>query len=507
MSAVKHRFAALAGQSERDLLIGTVLLGTAISAATVFILIQYYGVDALSSLFYVPQDCMANWGENVGRHCFSDYALPAGFGMRANPWDPYPVYLPPDFKPAMNNYPAAGMLPHLIFGLLGQLLSAPRVGLFGYLFALTVACLTPAVWSARGARGMEQVVVFLVCGAAAVPVWMAVDRGNSVGFVVPIALALLVALCRRRWGLVAIMAVLAALVKPQFALLVVALFAARQWRLGCAAAVGTIMSNLAAYVLWPRDFPHTIIQSIHNTFGYGSPTATVNGGNVSFGKGLLTIPDTIKGFELGGPVPDSFLAGPRSTIGYAVLAVVVVSVLVLGERIPPVMTGIVLLATASLFPPLSCRYYLVFVLPVAALVLRDPCGPPATGIFDRYATVGGRRRTVGVWVSLASAVSIAQIALPSPSVRVPITSLLGDIETFVNLVVTTVLLTPLLWLGACAAIIVSYARRPASPRLDSQELAVEVSFDGGVGTSSAAEPRVGSSTRMAGESGRAIRSG
>ena len=36
-------------------------------------------------------------------------------------------------------------------------------------------------------------------------------------------LVFLVALCRRRWGLVAIMAVLAALVKPQFAVLAVAL--------------------------------------------------------------------------------------------------------------------------------------------------------------------------------------------------------------------------------------------------------------------------------------------
>ena len=27
-----------------------------------------------------------------------------------------------------------------------------------------------------------------------------------------------------------------------------------------------MISNLAAYLLWPRDFPETITQSIHNLF-------------------------------------------------------------------------------------------------------------------------------------------------------------------------------------------------------------------------------------------------
>ena len=107
---------------------------------------------------------------------------------------------------------------------------------------------------------------------------------------------------------------------------------------------------------------------------------------MSFAKGLLLIPDGIAAANAGGTVPEGFLAGPRSLIGYVVLVLVVVCVLALGRRIPPVMVGIALLATASLFPALSYRYYLVFVLPVAALVVRDPDGPPGSGIFDRLAT-------------------------------------------------------------------------------------------------------------------------
>jgi hypothetical protein len=106
-----------------------------------------------------------------------------------------------------------------------------------------------------------------------------------------------------------------------------------------------------------------------------------------------------------------------------------------------------LLAAASLFPALSTRYYLVFALPIAALVARDPDGPPGSGIFDR---LGDRRRAVGVCVTAASVVSIAQIALPA----------IREVEDTMVLW-TTSALAPGLWLLACTVIVVSYARRPA----------------------------------------------
>jgi hypothetical protein len=220
------------------------------------------------------------------------------------------------------------------------------------------------------------------------------------------------------------------------------LFAARQWRLGGIAVLGGLISNVAAYAQWPLDFPATIVQSVHNALGYGSFHAMTGTLNASFAKGLLLIPDAIAG-RGGSRVPDGFLAGPRSLIGYGVLLVVVVSVLVLGRRILPVMAGIALLATASLFLAVSNTYYLVFALPVAALVVRDPDGPPGSGVFDRLAIRGDRRRAVGICVTLAAALSVVQISMPY--------------EWFP----TTVVLAPTAWLIACAAIIVSYARRHA----------------------------------------------
>ena len=379
-----ERPSAVSRQSERTLLLGTVVLASAVSAATGFVLAQCCSVDVPSSLFSFPKDCYLDWsryGVQIGGHCFTT-RLMVDLGMRPNPWEPYPLYSGwENYRPLLNNYPPAAMVPFLFFGVLGEWLGAPRLGLLGYLLVLTIAVLAPAVWAARGARGLERVVVFVACGAAAIPAWAVIDRGNSVGFVAPIALVFLVALCRQRWGLVAIMVVLAALVKPQFAVLTVALFAARQWRLGGIAVGGVVISNLAAYLLWPRDFPHTIVQSIHNILASGDSIKPFSSSNVSFANGFLWIPDGIAAVNagVGGRVPEAFLAGPRWLIGYVVLVVVVVCVVALGRRIPPVMVGIVLLATAALFPAITNRYYLVFVLPVAALVARDPDGPAGCG--------------------------------------------------------------------------------------------------------------------------------
>jgi hypothetical protein len=445
---------AVLRQSERTVLLGSILLLSAVSVAMTFVLVQYFSADALSSLVDDPDDCAVTWYVRLGRHCFSDYGWAVGLGNLSNPWEANPPVFDPNGLQTINDYPAAGIALLRLFALLAGLLHAPSLGLLAYLLVLALAVLSPAVWAVRGARGLERVVVFVACGAAAVPAWTVIDRGNSVGFLAPIALGFLVALCRRRWGLVAIMVVLAALVKPQFAVLAVALFAARQWRLGAAAVIGVVITNFAAYLLWPQDFPETIVQSIHNVLAHGSSsvlTGVVNGvENVSF-TWVLAIPNQFGALRPASTVVAGFLA--RSLIGYAVLIAIVVCVLALGRRMPPVMTGIVLLPTVSLFPTLTYHYYLVFALPIAALVARAPDAPPGVGIFDR---LGERRRAVGICVSLAAALSISYIYMP-----------LGN-PYHATILLTTRALAPSVWLIACAVTIVSYARRPA-PQLPEQE--------------------------------------
>lgn len=461
---VRERLWTLIGGSERTFLLGAILLGSVFSIVTGYLLMQSFAIDVLSSLLSVPQDCWLDWGMRIGRHCFSDYPPVVEAAMQPNPWaapaEGLPIF---GDQPLGAGYPAAGMLPHLLFGLPAKMLGIPPVGLVAYLISLTLAVLTPALWAARGTSGLERLVVFVALGAAAVPAWAVIDRGNSVGFVVPIALVFLLALTKRRWGLVAIMVVVAALVKPQFAALAVVLLVVRQWRWAGYALVGVAITNLAAYLLWPRDFPGTIMESLQTMSFYGNWfPGLIDMRNVSFGRALLLIPDSVKAVQSGGSIPEGFLAGPRSLIGYAILAAVVISLLTLGRRIPPVMAGIVLLAAAALSPSLTMYYYLVFALPVAALIVRDPDGPPGTGIFDALKRDGRDRRAVGITICLAGALSIAQIALVGVG-QVPIYGQLGAGGVIGTTVVasTTAGLATTMWLVVIVVVIASYARKPA----------------------------------------------
>jgi hypothetical protein len=148
------------------------------------------------------------------------------------------------------------------------------------------------------------------------------------------------------------------------------------------------------------------------------------------------------------------------------------------------MVGIVLLATASLFPALSYSYYLVFVLPVAAIVARDPGGLPGSGIFDRLGAPDDRRRAVGICVSLAAAASIAQVALPPPTV---ITAFWGSRVAATPIIDTTAGLVAIAWLIVIAAIILSYARSPASrwsaPSGNGPDLPTAPNIDAGISES------------------------
>src|SRR5262245_45875255 len=86
VTAIGQQLSRVTGQSARTLLLGATMLGLALSWAVGFVLAAYYSVDVISSLFNPPQDCWLDWGMRIGRHCFSDYPVTLGEGMRPNPW-------------------------------------------------------------------------------------------------------------------------------------------------------------------------------------------------------------------------------------------------------------------------------------------------------------------------------------------------------------------------------------------------------------------------------------
>ena len=441
-------------QSERTLILGAILLLSSAAAVLVFVLEKYYMADPSSSIVFEPDDCYARLQAVAGQHCFSDYGWTIHHGMRANPWEYAPLHLLD-----VNDYTAAALLPPMIFAVISGWFNAPSAGILAYLMAMAVAVLYPAFWAARGARGLERVVVFVACGVAAIPGWAAIDRGNAIGFFVPIGLMFLVGLCRQRWGVVATAVILASLLKPQFVLLALVFFAARRWREGLGAVAAAGLLNVAAFGFWPQQFPATILESVTNALGHGVRVDGIIEGqqmNVSFRRGLLAIPEYFATGSVDGRLGAD---GPWSLVGFAVLIAVALSVLVLGRRIPPVLAGVALLCAVSLFPDVTYRYYLVFAIPVVALVIRDPDGAPGRGIFDRPDALGGRRRVVFLLITAAAAVSLAHVPIPLPSDygAGPMGGALMPTSGSV--------LAPLLWLIACMAIVVSYARSGATTQV------------------------------------------
>ncbi len=140
------------GVTERTVLLGMVLLLSAASSAIVFVLTQYFGTPAFSSLVFQPLDCRAGgWQPVLGQHCFADYGWSVKHGMRPNPWDGFTLY-----TGDINDYSAAALMPPLLFAVLAGWLHAPSVGVLTYVLVLAIAVLFPAAWAARGACGLER---------------------------------------------------------------------------------------------------------------------------------------------------------------------------------------------------------------------------------------------------------------------------------------------------------------------------------------------------------------
>jgi hypothetical protein len=445
-----------------------IFLGLGLIASSV-VASQYFDKDPVTSLTFFATDgnCDGALHAGIGVHCFGDYTLLPPYTARANPWE--------EFNNFRVNYSAAGLLPHWAFGALGTALGRPNVGLYGYLALLVVAVVSPALWATRAKPIATRFITMGAFGLLSIPALMAIDRGNSVALAIPALLAFLVSLRRGNDRLAVVSIVLACLVKPHYVLLVLVLAAARKWRMSFISVAAIAVTNVLAFLVWPKAFPGSIRLAAMNIVDYASdvhlqdryPT------NVSLSKGLYLVESL--GYWITGKNHDTSWVDRHSGIlGISTTALVIVAIVVMGRRLPPILAGIIVMVCASLFPSISWSYYLVFALPVAAVLLRDPLGTPPSdgwrGILDEYAASRGKT-IASVLVVLATAMTVSRVLLPL-AIPVPQTS-----QT--NLLATTGEVAPLLWLVAVVAVIVAWwlpgpsrhAARPGVPplRTESQE--------------------------------------
>ena len=411
------------------------------------VIAYYFEIDVFASLSFIANDnpCANNdhAGTGVGIHCFGDYYQVVDFAQATDPW-----------ANNRSNYAAAGMLPNLLFGTIADAVGAPRFGLILFLLVILACLLVPAAWASRGKALWIRVATLILFGLGSLPALMALDRANNTALAVPALLAFLVGVRRDNYRVAVIAIIVAALIRPQYLLLIAVLLARRQWKASLVAFGGVGVTNLLAYLAWPTIFPGSIGESLASIlrFGRGAGLDAEYPANVSFGKIIYELGTMVR--RAVGMNGDAVATSLSGLAGSVIALLLIVAVVIAGRRMPVAPTAILVLALASLLPSTTFSYYLVFCLPVAAILLRDPLDLSP----DRYTWRGvlddevvSRRGVVATaLIALAVAFSLTRFLLPE---------LLGfevNHVPRVDLVGTTAGLAPLAWLAASLAALLAW---------------------------------------------------
>ena len=447
-AALKLSLWVRSGYSPSALLIGVVLIAGGLSLTTGAIA-SYFGVDVVSSLSFITPDGHCPDGDpatsGIGAHCFSDYYQVVEFVQTANPWSDH-----------RSNYSAAGMLPNVVTGWIGDLFNSPRVGLIIFLLLLTAALVTPAVWASRGKSITPRLVAIGAFGILTMPALSALDRGNSAALAVPALLAFLIAVRRGKFTAAFIAITAAALIRPQFLILIAVLWALRKWRLSVIALVSVGVTNLIAYAAWPRAFPQTLIDSVIAVVHYGRQYSMANNfpANVSLGNGTYEIDRWLLSFV--GRVPSTFVVDHYgAVVAFGVAAIVILVVIALGRRLPVLLSASLVLMSATLFPGATWTYSLSACLAIAAVLLRDPLDRAPDrdrwrGALDGIAAT--RLQTMAIVLTvLATAASLSRILLP-PLLKVGLSANPGH-QVIAS---TSAAAAPVLWILASFAVIAAW---------------------------------------------------
>ena len=319
---------------------------------------SYFNFDVYASRIFPGYDGWCNPAkEGLGIHCWGDYYYPLFLIDEQNPFSG-------EFP---NPYPAAALTPFLFFRLLTQFSGLPSLGLFTYL-AVMAASIAYSVWFAtKGVSFERRILLFSALVLLSPAVLAVLDRGNSVGFLVPILIWLFT--CMRNgnqrqavWAL-AIMSV----IKPHFGLMTLALILAGRFRIGFKAMALGISLNIGAFlVFWARDFPDNFITWLGNFISYqeyGS-VAVPWPQNVSFSQAIYSLFFGLDIIFPGALQPTLQLIEKNQGVwGPLVLLLVFALLALYGKKLT---TGqILILATSaiSMTSAISFYYYIVLAVP------------------------------------------------------------------------------------------------------------------------------------------------
>jgi hypothetical protein len=349
------------------------LCAFALSFTALLVLGSYYRQPITQALSYEVDDLNCDTAvQGIGRHCFSDYQLPNIYLDEPNLWEEM-------------QYSPTALIPHIFANETSKILGE-RTILVIYLTLLACALITPSFLVARrSSRDSRRYIPLLLIGVATIPFIFTVDRGNSVGFVVPLLVVFAFRLREKPDWTVTAAIIGAAAIRPQFALLAIGLIAFGQLRQFATTAVGSVLINVAPFLLVRGNIKENITNWFANILDYQEYSGfnEIYPVKLSIAQTLFNIFDFTD--SQGGK---EFVEQQTSMISIAALLTICVLVFTFRKKMSPPLAIVISLISPTLLTSSSFGYYSIFVLVIAARVC----------LFDDF----NRHSTPWMWILVGS---------------------------------------------------------------------------------------------------------
>ncbi len=305
------------------------------------------------------EGCNRATAEGIGHHCFLDYYD----GAITNVYPPIARWV---FQP---------------FLVLEQVSGSAKLGLYVWLIICSVALLTPMWWATRYENKLRWPLVVLTVSSSAFA--GPLDRGNSIALTVPLLLLFSIGVLRNVSFATTVGVVGSAIIKPQFALLLLVPFVLRRWRTLAISALSLLVAQVLGFAAGKGGVISQMRQFLQVNLSRSTEAMVYDTSNISFSQTIHEVFRLLGRFLGMESRLTDFEQQYRFELSLVVLFAIVVSMAMHARRGNIALVTVSGLLISSTWVGMSYYYYQSFAIVVAALLLRDPRTPASRcGVMD-----------------------------------------------------------------------------------------------------------------------------
>ena len=334
-----------------------------------FFVSSYYGIKLSESLIFMAADGWCDTkSQGVGVHCFGDFSAFMQFDT-AEPW-----------KNSTTAYPPLSIIFFSFFKFIYGITNGSNTSLFLYQLLLVLSTISPSFYyffRKDSRRGSSMIIA--AASLLFAPALMVIDRGNNIGFAVPLIFLAYIFALEKRYKAFQLVTVLLALWKPQFGLLCLFLLMANKKKFFFQYIAITISSYVVIFSFFGlKDTLSNVKYWLINLFKYQSyvDLPTVFPANISFAN-IFALPLYLfSKFELFASLKvEKILNHPKfySIVSVTSLLVCLVILYLNNRSLNEVQKITSLLILVIMTPTVSFAYYLVVLTPFFYLLIHSLC--------------------------------------------------------------------------------------------------------------------------------------